>query len=168
MTSKIIFCLLIGLSTALGQAAYSDAWINYGQPYVKITVPKAGIYRISAAQLSAAGFPVATAQADNFQLFYRGIEVGIRVTSGSDGKLGSANFIEFFSPGNTGAQDSLVYRPHSARPPTSYSLYSDDSYYFLTVSATQKGKRIPQVDLVSTTTAPEAFHRGISGRMVVQ
>lgn len=142
----------------MGQGTYTNAWINYDQSYVKITVPKAGIYRLSAAQLTDVGFPLTTTQADNFQLFYRGKEVPLRISKGATGKLGTADFIEFFSPGNTGAQDSLVYRPHSARPPTSYSLYSDDSYYFLTVSPTQKGKRVAQIAYTNSTGTPEAFH----------
>ncbi|WP_373331083.1 putative type IX secretion system sortase PorU2 [Salmonirosea aquatica] len=158
MIKNILFFLLIGVSSALGQAPYTNSWINYDQPYVKITIPKAGIYRLTGAQLTESGFPVATTQTDNIQLFYRGKEVPLRISKGTDGKLGATDFIEFFSPGNTGAQDSLVYRPASARPPTSYSLYSDDSYYFLTVSPTQKGKRVPQITFANPAATPEAFH----------
>lgn len=158
MIKKIFFFLLISMYSALGQVPYTNAWINYEQPYVKITVPKAGIYRLSIAQLTDAGFPAATAQADHIQLFYRGKEVPLRISKGTEGKLGTTDFIEFFSPGNTGAQDSLVYRPNSARPPTAYSLYGDDSYYFLTVSATQKGKRIQPIAYTNPTGTPEAFH----------
>ena len=158
MIKKILFVLLIGASSVWGQVPYTNAWINYGQPYVKITVPSAGIYRIPAAQLHEAGLSVTSAQAENIQVFYRGAEVPIRVVPGADGKFGATGFIEFYSPGNTAAQDSLVYRPHSARPPTSYSLYGDDSYYFLTLSSTQKGKRIEQITYTPSTGTPEAFH----------
>ncbi|GHB73976.1 hypothetical protein GCM10007390_30280 [Persicitalea jodogahamensis] len=142
----------------MAQTPYSNSWIDYSQTYFKIAIPKAGIYQIAASELEAAGFPTAAAVSDNIQLFHRGREVAIRVVGGSDGKLGSTGYLEFFSPGNTGEQDSLVYRPYSARPPTGVSLYNADAYYFLTVSATQKGKRIQQVPYSVTNAKPEAFH----------
>jgi len=158
MIKKILFLLVMGVRPAWGQVSYTNAWINYEQPYIKMTVPKAGIYRLSAAQLTDAGLSVTPTQAENIQVFHRGVEVPVRVVPGADGLFGAAGFIEFYSPGNTGAQDSLVYRPRSARPPTSYSLYGDDSYYFLTVNPTQKGKRIEQIAYTFSSDTPEAFH----------
>uniref|UniRef100_UPI00359451A9 putative type IX secretion system sortase PorU2 n=1 Tax=Persicitalea sp. TaxID=3100273 RepID=UPI00359451A9 len=158
MKKKILIFLLIGLSTAVGQTPYTNSWIDYDQPYFKITIPKAGIYQISATELDAAGFRTSLAQKDYIQLWHRGREVAVRVVGGNDGKLGSAGYVEFFSPGNTGEQDSLVYRPYSARPPTTFSLYSDDAYYFLTVSATRKGKRVQEISFINTAAKPEKFH----------
>lgn len=142
----------------MGQTPYTNSWINYDQPYFKVIVPKAGIYQISAAELETVGFPTSTAPADRIQLFYRGREVAIRVVGDNDGKLGSAGYVAFFSAGNTGEQDSLVYRPHSARPPTNVSLYNDDAFYFLTVSPTKKGKRIQEIPYLRSSAKPEAFH----------
>lgn len=158
MKKKLLLFLLLGLTRAFGQTPYTNSWLEYDQPYLKITIPEAGIYQISAAELSAAGFPTAETPIGRLQLFHRGREVAIRVMGDNDGKLGSAGYVEFFSRGNTGEQDSLVYRPHSARPPTSVSLYDDDSYYFLTVSSTRTGKRIQEIPYANTAGKPEAFH----------
>lgn len=157
---RILFLSLFfiaGIHGLMGQGPYSNAWIKYELPYFKITVKGEGIYRISTTQLIAAGFPTASAT-DNIALFYRGEEVAIKVAGAQNSKLTEGSYIEFFTQGNTGIQDSLVYRPHSARPPTTFSLYSDESHYFLTVDPTRKGKRMEEIAYQPTNAPLEAFH----------
>jgi len=102
MKKKLLLFLLLGLIRAFGQTPYTNSWIEYNQPYFKITIPAAGIYQISAAELSAAGFPTAETPNSRLQLFYRGREVAIRVVGDNDGKLGSAGYMEFFFHGQYG------------------------------------------------------------------
>ncbi|TDB65796.1 putative type IX secretion system sortase PorU2 [Arundinibacter roseus] len=145
------------LGKTCGQAPKASSWINPAQLYLKITTQQAGVYRLSGSELFRAGLPEA-APADHLQLFYRGKELAIRVEKSADGQLGPDGFIEFFSAGNTGEQDSLVYRPHHARPPGITSLYSDDCVFFLTVNPDKKGKRMPQGTYLANSLSPEPFH----------
>ncbi len=152
------FFLGIGIQQSMGQEPYTNDWIRYEQPYFKITVKQEGVYRISVDQLRKAGFPVASAPAEQLSLFYRGEEVAVRVAGVTNGKLTESSYVEFFSQANTGVQDSLVYRPYSARPPTTVSLYSDENAYFLTIVPNHKGKRIEEIGYQASAAAPEAFH----------
>lgn len=158
MKTVFLFIIFIaGIHGLMGQGPYSNAWIKYELPYFKITVNGEGIYRIFTPELLAAGFSPASAT-ENIALFYRGEEVAINVAGTQNGKLAEGSYIEFFTRGNTGIQDSLVYRPHSARPPTTFNLYSDESHYFLTVDPNRKGKRMEQIAYQSTNAPLEAFH----------
>jgi hypothetical protein len=144
-----IFIILIGsfgLNIATAQARYGNEWIRYNQPYLKITIAENGIYRLSFAQLTQTGFP--TTDPVRFQLFHRGTEIALRV--GSD-------FVEFYAEANDGAQDSLLYRPRSARPHAHYSLFSENTAYFLTVG-TSNGLRIPQLSPAAFGITPETYH----------
>ncbi|GAB2768570.1 hypothetical protein GCM10027275_08970 [Rhabdobacter roseus] len=152
-----VFILTLALS-ARGQTPYTNAWIHYDQPYFKLTVSKAGIYRVPLKRLQDAGLSLTSLPPENLRLYHRGEEVAIRVVQAAGGTLSATDYLEFYSAGNTGTQDSLVYRPASARPPTSYSLYSNDTHYFLTVDTKQKGKRMAEVPYQETTLTPEAFH----------
>ncbi len=142
----------------MGQGPYANSWINYKLPYFKITVKQEGIYRIPIEQLIGAGVPTTAVLAENIALYYRGEEVAIRVANTQNGFLVTGSYIEFFTQGNTGVQDSLVYRPYSARPPTNYSLYNDESYYFLTIDPSRKGKRLEEVAYQASNAPVETFH----------
>ena len=84
------------------------------QPGVKIGVKKEGFYRVSRAELQAAGFDV-NAPAANWQLYVNGVEQAIIVEP-------NGNYIEFYGKGiNT--------------------LESNTQIYFLTAGSVQ-GKRI--------------------------
>ncbi len=154
----LVFFLTAGIQQSIGQEPYTNDWIKYELPYFKISVRQEGVYRISVGQLHEAGFPVASALAEQLSLFYRGQEVAIRVSHTQNGQLTQSSYLEFYSQGNTGVQDSLVYRPNSARPPTTVSLYSDESAYFLTVIPNHKGQRMEEIGYQASAAAPEDFH----------
>jgi hypothetical protein len=76
-------------------------WVA-AQPGVKIKVNKDGIYHISRAQLQAAGFDVASPQA-NWQLYLYGVEQKIIVEP-------AGNYIEFYGRGlDIQNSDSQIY-----------------------------------------------------------
>ncbi len=154
----LAFFLGMGIQQSMGQGPYTNDWIRYELPYFKITVKQEGVYRIGVDQLREAGFPVAATPAEQLSLFYRGEEIAVRVAGVANGKLTDAGYIEFFTQGNIGVQDSLVYRPHSARPPTTFSLYSDESHYFLTIDPQRKGRRLEEIAYQPSNAPLEAFH----------
>lgn len=143
MQKKIFFTLQIVLFYLLSQSitysqqfnTVSNGWINFNQPYVKISISKKGIYKIPFSSLPS-DFP--KSEPDKFQLFYRGNEISILSTSNNE--------ILFYGVPNDGGMDSLLYRPTTGRINKLSSLYSDESSYFLT-KGTENGKR---ASIVST------------------
>ncbi len=127
-------------STFQAEAAGSDSfsaddavqWELANQRALRIGVRADGWYRITQAQMTAAGFDV-TANARNLQLFAEGIEQAISV-SRDDGALSSADFVEFWGRG--------------LDTPT-----SETRVYWL-VNGTQSGKRITRVGEIQTSQAP--------------
>jgi hypothetical protein len=97
-----------------------DQWQIAAQPGLKISVRQDGWYRLTQAQLVAAGLDANT-EARNLRLFVNAQEVAIRVTRES-GPLSPSDFIEFYGIG--------LDVP-----------WSDKQVYWLT-GGTQPGKRI--------------------------
>jgi CSLREA domain-containing protein len=76
---------------------------------VKLTVRRAGIYRVTAAELFANGLPI-NANAANLRLFADGTEQPITVTGAESGVFGQNSAIEFYGiPANTTETDARVY-----------------------------------------------------------
>lgn len=106
-------------------------WTLANQPALKISIRSDGWYRVTQAQLAAAGFDV-TGDARNLQLFAEGVEQAIKVSRDS-GTLSSADFVEFWGRG--------------LDTPT-----SDTRIYWL-VNGTQAGKRISTVGEIEPSEA---------------
>jgi len=78
-------------------------------PAVKISVRSEGWYRVSHAQLAAAGLE-ADANARNLQLFAEGVEQPILIVGRQSGPLGPDDSIEFYGTGiDTPFSDARVY-----------------------------------------------------------
>jgi Peptidase family C25 len=138
---------ILHYSLSVEAQRYGNEWIHYGQSYAKIPVSETGIYRIPLAEIQKAGLTIDSPQ--KLQLFHRGQEVAITVTG---------SYLEFYGKKNDGGQDSLLYRPISARPHQYQTLYSETTYYFLTVGAAS-GKRISQHLFTNNSTLqPEKYH----------
>ena len=157
MRALLTVFLLIWLPLAsLAQFRFGNEWIVPAQPYVKIGIVEDGIYRISYAELLNAGFAIETINPKNIQLFHHGRELAIEIIGEADGHFDASDFIEFYAEKNKGEQDSLVYYQASRANPY-HSLFSDETFYFLTVGQ-DAGKRIRSYAAVPTTQAPETYH----------
>lgn len=129
--TSIFFILLLSfLYVHTSQAQYGREWIVPGQNYWKIPVAEKGIYAIPFASLSAAGVPMS--DPTKLQVWFRGVEQSILV---------NASTAYFYGQGNDGTLDSLIYEPMNAQPNKFYSLFSDTTYYFVTVGSVN-GKRL--------------------------
>ncbi|KAA0991240.1 T9SS type A sorting domain-containing protein [Dyadobacter sp. UC 10] len=150
-TFSILLCLLVSVSVfAQWGAPYTNNWIAYGKPYVKIAVSQRGIHKVPMASLPA-GFP--KNQPSLFQIWHRGKQVSIISTENNE--------ITFFGVPNDGALDSLLYRPMSSRLNPYFSHYSDESAYFLTVGDAA-GSRAEKVNkTVDPAVSPLAAHNAI-------
>lgn len=154
-------CLFIALVAGFASHAQtSNSWISYGQPYYKIKIAGEGIYRLTHADLQAAGIPVGTIDPRRFNLFHRGVEQAINVTGQNDAVFDPADVIEFFGKRNDGTLDADLYKTPGDQPHGHYNLFSDTTAYFLTWNPLPvAGKRMDTFFEVNSLGLPaEAAH----------
>jgi hypothetical protein len=95
-----------GINSPTG--AIEDQWAIAAQPALKIGIKKDGWYRVTQAQMTAAGFNSGV-DIRNLRLFVEAQEVAIN-TSQFSGPLGAADYIEFYGRGlDTTTTDTRVY-----------------------------------------------------------
>lgn len=149
------------LDNAVGQP-YGNEWINYSQDYYKIPVAEDGIYHITYSDLQNAGISVGTGGINPkyVQLIHRGKELAISVSGEDDFQFDTEDYIEFFGQKNDGTLDALLYQPAESQPHAYYNLYSDTTYYFLTLRIDgNDGKRIQNFKEFNVDNLPaEVFH----------
>lgn len=154
-----IFSSVLLQAQSIGYDPDPTRWIVYSQTYFKIPIAQNGVYRISTAELQQAGVPVNQINPATLQLFHRGIEQAIYVEGETDQRFDADDFIEFYGRANDGAQDSLLYRPHSDQPHMYYSLFNDTTAYFLTWRDGKPGKRmVAYTDTTYAGLAAETYH----------
>ncbi|NIJ51505.1 putative type IX secretion system sortase PorU2 [Dyadobacter arcticus] len=142
----LIIVLTANLSHGQTTTSYTNSWINYSQPYVKVLVNTKGIHKLPFSVLPA-GFPIS--QPAKLQIWRYGKQVAISIIN---------NEIYFYGTPNEGARDSLLYRPYSSRMNPYFSLFSDEAAYFLTVSDS-KSIRIETVSKAVSNAVPAlAYH----------
>ncbi len=147
---NIIIVLLL-LSVQLSAQPYGNEWVNSSQTYFKFKIAENGLYRISRAELEAAGFPVSTVPASRIQLYRNGEEQSIRVTS-SGGILES---LDFYGLKNDGQNDFPLYRNGSNQMHPEFSLFTDSASYFLTFPLNNiSGKRMESYSEANTQGIP--------------
>lgn len=125
---------------AWAQGSYTNDWIDFDQPYYKLSVAQDGIYKVTYHELTAAGFPI-EGDPRNIQLFHRGVEQAIAIEGEQDGSFDAADYILFYGKKNDGTLDQQLYVSPDAQPHNYYNLYSDTSAYFLTIGS-NAGKRM--------------------------
>ncbi|MEQ9402982.1 MAG: C25 family cysteine peptidase [Cyclobacteriaceae bacterium] len=149
----ILFAFLLSYKST---AQFGNEWIDFSQSWFKVKVVREDFYRITSAELSAAGFPVSAVAANKIQLFRRGEEIAINVNANGDGTV---NYLEFYGQGNDGTGDSQLY-DIGDQPHTFYNLFSDTAVYFLTYKlGVGNGKRMGfSSDSDASGITAEAFH----------
>jgi hypothetical protein len=116
----------------IAPATISDQWSIANQPALKIGVRADGWYRITQAELAAAGFST-SGDARNLRLFVGGNEIAMR-TSRDSGALTSADYVEFWGQG--------------------LDLSTTDTQVYWLVNGAQAGKRIAIAGELNTNTLP--------------
>lgn len=127
---KLIFLFLI-FGFSFVSLAQTNSWINFDQEYVKAGFEKSGVYRIGLNDIS--GISGAVNNPLNIQVYLRGLEIPKKSVGLNDGVFNEEDYIEVFLKANEGEQDSLVYEPHSARPPVKSNLFEDETFVFITL-----------------------------------
>ena len=143
--------------TLNAQNLFGNEWINSRAKYLKLSINQTGIYRINFEDVKKADASFLQTNPANWQLFFRGKEVAIRIVGQQDDVFGNQDYVEFYGESNDGSQDSLLYRPQKRLHPYQ-TLFSDRSAYFLTNNPAQVGKRVPELNIPATNLSPEKFH----------
>lgn len=109
-----------------------NEWLagKYSQPWVRIGVTAKGIHKINVSDLPQA---FKDADKNRLELWHRGTQVSIIKADASE--------IVFYGVPNDGASDALLFRLPVSRKNPYYSIYSDESSYFLTVNPSTNGNR---------------------------
>lgn len=124
------------------------------QPRYKIVVDRDGLYRISYADLQAAGLDVAAVDPRTFRLTSQGNDVAIAVAGESDGRFDPGDTITFYGQKFAGGtiRDSVIIDGQLVTADTissqSYSApttYTDENVYWLDVNGAP-GPRIITLD----------------------
>lgn len=149
---KLLIALLLTTGFAATAQVYNNEWIDYSKTYYKFRVGRDGVYRLNGASLAAAG--LASASAENLQLWRNGVQVPI-YTSIASGALSATDYIEFWGKMNDGKPDKELYRDPSSQMNDKWSLISDSSAYFLTMAPAGSNLRLqPTANNVSANVLP--------------
>lgn len=135
LTSLCLMLLSVFAQTFdLGNTWYKN---DPNRPFVKLSVGKTGIYRVTATDLQNTIFD-ANANVNSLQLFYRGIQVPIFIAK-DPSNPNKLLYFDFLGEQNDGREDSLMYRDPitgvhnpNLQPSKQVSIFSDSSAYFLT------------------------------------
>ncbi len=152
----LVLILFIASFNTNAQTNYGNEWIKDNQKYLKIKVSEDGIYRISHAQLSSVGFLNDTPNPKNFQVFHLGTEIPLHIEGETNNIFEAGEYLEFYGKKNDGKLDETLYESPNLQPNSEISLYSDESYYFLTIGASN-GKRYVNTSLSNNSLTPEPY-----------
>ncbi|WP_338876491.1 C25 family cysteine peptidase [Spirosoma sp. SC4-14] len=153
----LLACFLVHPLAIYAQNRFGNEWIRPNQHYIKLSINQAGVYRVTYQDIQQADATLLQTNPTNWQLFFRGQEVAIRLVGQQDGRFDSQDYVEFYAEGNDGSQDSLLYRPQKRLHPYQ-TLFSDVAAYFLTSSPTQSGRRVAELNLSAQNLTAEPYH----------
>lgn len=144
-----ILCVLFTLSHTVGQIDARD-WLTgqYDQEWFKFDVEEAGIYRITATELSAWNVDLNAFIGANLKVYRNGAEIPILVST--PGSFSSQDYIEFYAYGEDGELDQHLYIDTNHLPHKKKGLFHDVATYYLTWDELTNHMRI--VDSVNVLT----------------
>jgi hypothetical protein len=162
MRFKIIILLLLFPLTLLAAYPHKAHSVLANGKWFRISVQKTGIYKITYDDFVAMGFDPATIDPAKISVYGNGggmlpesnatprtddlIENAIVVQDGGDGKLDPGDYVLFYGE----SPDIWVLNTSTFQFSHQKNLYSDSSYYFVTVGTTA-GKRVQQVPSLTDT-----------------
>lgn len=148
--SMLVLMLMLSLLPPATQAAPTAAPaalpcpLNPAPLCLKLVVAEDALYRVSAADLSQAGWNLATLDPDTLGLTSQGQPVAIRVVGDQDGVLDQTDYVEFYGQRFRGDQMA--------------EKYTDDNVYWLSAGA-QPGPRMAEASAApqGAAYAPDSF-----------
>ena len=151
LTQKISAQMLNGTDTI-----YGNEWIRYDQQYIKIPVINDGMYRVTASDLTKAGFPN-TVKGSDLRLYRLGKEVTLFTSTANT--FNASDYFDFYGEYMRSELDSFAYRggAKSILNPD-FNIGNDTAVYFLTWQTTGSAKRFNTFpNNITNAPAPEKY-----------
>jgi hypothetical protein len=131
--------MLVGSDTLIG-----NEWIHYGRQYYKFSLQEDGAYRISGDAMQSSGINLSSVTGASLRLYSMGRQVPIYVST--DGAFSATDFIEFYGHQNRSEMDRYLFlHPDKDMLNPDVSLYTDKSYYYLSLDGEGVAERVNQV-----------------------
>ena len=162
MRSKIIIIVLLFPLVLLAGYPHKAHSVLASGKWFRISLQKTGIYKITYDDFVAMGFDPATLDPSKISVYGNGggmlpesnatsrpddlIENAIEVHDGGDGKLDPGDYVLFYGM----SPDIWVLDPLTFQFSHQKNLYSDSTYYYVTVGSVA-GKRVQQVPSLTDT-----------------
>ena len=147
---------MLAQNAAAQSSSYDASWYDSDAPHVKIAVVEDGVYQVTGSDIESA-LPPNTSLADlsleTLRLLENGSEVPLHVEAGGDGSFDAGDAFEFIGRRNRGLDELWAYENATDQSSSTYSLYADTTYYWLTWGG-QDGRRYttPSVGSTAETT----------------
>lgn len=162
---SVILCLFVAVHVSgqmeiNGQLVFGNEWIDYNKQYVKLTVTEDGVYRVGYQELIDGGLSPADLVGRDLQLYHMGEEIPILVSSPNT--WGQGDFFLFFGERNDGELDKQLYRNWEQEQLNPYySMFSDESPYYLTIESGSNNLRYTNIpnDLTGQLPAAETTYQ---------
>ncbi|HYE58960.1 MAG TPA: C25 family cysteine peptidase, partial [Rhodothermales bacterium] len=124
------FFLMLAPFSARAQHPFDPAW--YRGPAVKIGVVEDGVYRVTGAELAAAGLDLTGSLAERLELVENGRVVPLLRLGSSGSTLLPSDTLVFVGRRNRGTDEALwAYDTPASQSSPHFSLFSDTTYYWL-------------------------------------
>lgn len=133
LTCFVLFVVNLNAFSQKWSGANGNEWLQgkYNQSWVRIGVTAKGIYKITINSLPS---QFQTADKSKLQLWHRGNQVSLIKADDNE--------ILFYGVPNDGSSDALLYRLPSSRNNPYYSLFSNESAYFLTIGTSDGARAV--------------------------
>lgn len=119
---------------SFSQQQFHNEWLRPNETYLKVTINQDGVYRITGNELQKAGLALSEINKSKLAIYHYGKKVSLLISGSATSAFTATDYIEFFAEKNKGNQDSLLYRPTTARANPYYSMFSDETTYFIALS----------------------------------
>lgn len=133
MKNFLLLICFVFLSQLLSAQTANIDWIANNQKYLKIEINKTGVYALQIEEVGKSLPEIYTANVNQLQLFYQGKSIAFDLSTKNE-VLRNGDQIFFYGEKNDGRNEGELYRPASSQPNNLYSLFSDKSVYYLTIT----------------------------------
>lgn len=123
---SLVWIFLCLMSANISMAQFNNDWIQYDQSYLEVFMEEDGLYEISTIDIKNAGLDISKIN-EQLQIFYHGNQIPVYINEGS---------VVFYAKQNRGELDEVLYRQGEQLNPE-YSLFTDQSAYYITISDDQ-------------------------------
>ncbi|HOV98019.1 MAG TPA: C25 family cysteine peptidase [Bacteroidota bacterium] len=128
----------------------TGGWIQYNQPYVRLSIPEDGIYRLQYQDIASIYSQASAIEPTTLKLFNKGKEIPVYVQGEEDGEFDEGDYIEFPALKNYGEKDYRQIPSSNEEYPEYMNRYTDTSYYWLTWGG-EAGKRLASNDGITSS-----------------